>query len=152
MITYRVATNKDCENVKNLVFGVLEEYGLKPSPDYVDKDLEDLESNYTKRGGLFELLENENSKLVGTTGLYPINESHIELRKMYFLPEIRGKGLGVKTLKRMIEFSKEHKYKQIVLETATVLKEAIGLYKNFGFKEFEEKNTPRCDISFYLDI
>ncbi|NNE98771.1 MAG: GNAT family N-acetyltransferase [Pyrinomonadaceae bacterium] len=151
-IVVRTATNDDCENVRNLVFGILREYGLEPAPEGIDRDLDDIEANYINRGGLFEVLENKEGKLLGTVGLYPFDEGRIELRKMYFLPEIRGKGLGGKILKRMIEASKKKGYRQIILETASVLKEAIGLYKKFGFIEAHEKHTPRCDQSFYFDL
>ena len=58
-ITIRPATSADCEKVQNLVFGVLREYGLEPDLSGTDKDIADIEANYTKRGGIFELLENE---------------------------------------------------------------------------------------------
>jgi len=151
-ITFRSATNDDCKNVQDLVFSVLLEYGLQPAPDGIDKDLFDLEVNYINRDGVFEVLENPEGLLCGTVGLYPFDENRIELRKMYFAKEIRGKGLGKKTLARMIDISREKGYDQIVLETASVLKEAIGLYKAFGFNESVEKHTPRCDKSFYLDL
>ena len=151
-ISIRAATNKDCEHVQNLVFGVLAEYGLEPAPDGIDRDLSDIEEHYIRRGGTFEVLEDREGNLVGTVGLYPFSEGKIELRKMYFLPEIRGKGLGKKTLIRMINFARDKGYDQMVLETASVLKEAIGLYKSFGFQHLEEKHTPRCDQSLYLDL
>ncbi len=151
-IIFRTATNDDCEEVREIVFGVLREYGLRPAPEGIDKDLDDIESNYTKRGGLFEVLTDQSGNIHGTVGLYPLDEKRIELRKMYFLKPIRGKGLGKVTLKRMIETAKEKGYEKIVLETASVLKEAIGLYKKFGFTESIEKHAPRCDQSFYLEL
>lgn len=151
-ISTRSATNDDCQNVKNLVFGILYEYGLEPEPDGIDKDLDDIEANYVNRGGLFEVLENKDGKLVGTVGLFPLDKKRIELRKMYFAKEIRGMGLGKKTLKRMIKIAEEKGCEQIVLETASVLKEAVGLYKKFGFVEAEDKHAPRCDRSFYLKL
>lgn len=151
-IVVRSATNKDCEAVQKLVFGILHEYGLEPEIEGIDKDLTDIESHYINRGGVFELLENSQGSLFGTVGLYPVDQDRIELRKMYFLPEIRGMGLGKVTLRRMIETAKEKGYSQIVLETVGVLKEAVGLYKKFGFIESEGKHAPRCDKSFYLEL
>lgn len=104
-ISTRSAINDDCENVKNLVFDILYEYGLEPEPDGIYKDLDDIEANYINRGGLFEVLENKDGKLVGTVGLFPLDEKRIELRKMYFAKEIRGRGLGKMTLKRMIKIA-----------------------------------------------
>ena len=151
-ISVRMATNDDCENVRNLVFGILREYGLEPDRGGIDKDLDDIEASYINRGGLFEVIENKDGKLLGTVGLHPINDKQIELRKMYFLPELRGRGIGKITLKRMITAAKEMGCDQLVLETASALKEAIGLYTKFGFTESIDKHAPRCDKSFYLNL
>lgn len=151
-IVVRSATNADCERVQNLVFGVLREYGLEPETDGIDRDLSDIETHYIKRGGLFEVIEDEKGNLLGTVGLYPIDDETIELRKMYFAKDFRGQGFGKKTLKRMIEKGKELGFKKIYLETASVLKEAIGLYEKFGFESVNEMHTPRCDRAFFMNL
>lgn len=151
-ISVRSASNADCQKVQNLVFGILREYGLHPDLDGTDQDIADLEKHYINRGGIFELLENTDGELVGTVGLYPMSETTVELRKMYFLPKLRGKGLGKKTLQRMIEQAKGLGFSKIYLETASVLKEAVHLYEKFGFTPTCEKHTPRCDRAFFMDI
>ena len=151
-IKIRPANNADCENVQKLVFRILDEYGLKPDLPGTDKDITDIEANYINRGGVFEILEDANGNLLGTVGLFPIDDETIELRKMYFSKAIRGRGLGKKTLQKMIETAKKLGYNRIFLETANVLKEAIGLYESFGFTSATEKHTPRCDRSFYYNL
>ena len=151
-IKVRAATSADCERVQNLVFGVLREYGLEPDLQGTDRDIADIETHYTKRGGIFELLENEDGELLGTVGLYPMNDETVELRKMYFSTKIRGQGFGKKTLQRMIETARELGYQKIYLETATVLKEAVALYEKFGFTPTDEKHTPRCDAAYFLEL
>jgi len=148
----RQATNADCERVQNLVFGVLREYGLEPDLSGTDRDITDIEAHYTSRGGTFELIEDEAGNLLGTVGLYPVNEKTVELRKMYFDKKLRGRGIGKQTLQRMIDTAREKSFKRIYLETATVLVEAVKLYEKFGFIETDEKHTPRCDAAFTLDI
>jgi putative acetyltransferase len=152
-ITSRSATNADCERVQDLVFGVLREYGLAPDPDGTDKDITDIETHFLNRGGAFELLEDAEGNLLGTCGLYPLDAETIELRKMYFAKELRGKGFGKKLLERMIEKSRELGFRQIHLETHSALKEAIALYKKYGFEPTrEEKLTPRCDQTYFLKL
>lgn len=148
----RSATNADCENVQNLVFGILREYGLKPEINGIDRDITDIEKNYLKRGGVFEIIEDSGGNLLGTVGLFPLGNKTIELRKMYFSKDLRGRGFGKLALERMIETAKTLGYEKIVLETASVLKEAIGLYEKYGFAEAKEKHTPRCDKSYFLEI
>ena len=151
-IVIRSATNADAEAIKNLIFGVLREYNLKPEPCGTDSDLDDIEASYIKRGGIFEVLETPGGKLLGTIGLFPVNAETVELRKMYFSPELRGKGVGKKTLLRVIERARELGFRRIYLETNSVLREAIGLYKKFGFVETEEKHAARCDQAFFLEL
>lgn len=151
-ISFRTATNADCENVQSLVFEVLREYGLTPCLSSTDSDIADIESAYIERGGVFEVIEDANGNILGTVGLYPIDSERVELRKMYFAKDLRGKGFGKKTLQRMIEIAREKGYKQIYLETASVLKEAVGLYQSFGFQPTNEMHTPRCDQAYFLNI
>ncbi len=148
----RSATNADRKRVQELVFSVLREYALELDLAGTDRDLEDLEANYTNRGGIFELLEDAHGTLLGTVGLYPIDGDTIELRKMYFAKELRGKGYGRRILARMIETAKDQGFNRIYLETASVLKEAVHLYEKFGFRPVEEKHTPRCDRAYYLNL
>ena len=151
-ILIRSATNADCERAQDLVFGVLHEYGLSPDCRETDKDIADIETNYIKRGGIFELLEDSEGNLLGTAGLYPLDDKKIELRKMYFDKSLRGRGLGKLILKRLIEEAKRRGFRQIYLETNSVLKEAIHLYRKFGFEPVEEKHAARCDQAFKLNI
>ena len=151
-IIIRSASNADCGRVQNLVFGVLREYGLEPDLQGTDRDIADIEAHYIARGGIFELLENEDGELLGTVGLYPMSAETVELRKMYFSKELRGKGFGKKMLQRMIERARQLGFKKIYLETATVLREAVGLYEKFGFVPTDEKHTPRCDAAYVLDL
>lgn len=151
-ISIRAASNKDCERVKNLVFGVLREYDLKSDPEGTDDDLSDIEKNYIGRGGMFEVLEDDAGNLLGTVGLYPVNAETVELRKMYFDKTLRGKGYGKLILERMIDEARRRGFKRIYLETNSVLKEAIHLYEKFGFEPTDEKHAARCDQAYFLEI
>ena len=78
----RPATNADCKPVRNLVFTVLDEYGLKPDPGGTDADLDDIEQSYLARGGVFRVLEEQDGSIIGSSGLYPMEPGVCELRKM----------------------------------------------------------------------
>jgi putative acetyltransferase len=152
-IIFRSANNGDREAIKKIVYGVLEEYGLVPEPGGTDTDLEDIDKNYLRRGGVFDVLEDTRGNIMGTVGLYPMDAKTVELRKMYFLPALRGQGWGKKTMHRMIERARQLGFKRIILETHSSLKEAVGLYKSFGFTEScEGKHSARCDQTFSLEL
>jgi putative acetyltransferase len=149
----RPATNADCEQIRSLVFGVLGEYGLKPDPASTDADIKDIESSYFSRGGTFLVLEAEDGSIVGAYGLYPMEEHTCELRKMYLHKAHRGKGLGKALLDDALARAGQLGFRKMVLETASVLKEAIALYKKYGFVEYTPDHlASRCDQAYYLEL
>jgi putative acetyltransferase len=152
-LRFRTATNDDREQVQSLVFGVLAEFDLKPDPNATDADLTDIETNYTNRGGMFDVIEDENGKLVGTYGLYYLDANTCELRKMYLVPAARGQGLGKYVLRKAVARAKEMGFKEMVLETSSKLVAAIQLYRQFGFQPIQIKHvTPRADQSYGMKL
>ena len=149
----RHASNKDFLEVSKLIFEILEEYGLKPDPGVTDSDLENIEENYFARNGLFDVLENEEGKIIATVGLFNMGDDTCELRKMYLLKTERGKGYGRLLLNHAIKNARQLGYKKVILETASVLKEAIRMYERYGFQRyFPEHLSGRCDQAYYLEL
>jgi len=62
----RLANNKDCENITDLVYGILREYDLEPDPESTDADIKDIEYTYFRRGGTFFVLETESFTAQGS--------------------------------------------------------------------------------------
>jgi GNAT superfamily N-acetyltransferase len=149
----RPATNGDTENVRMLVFGVLAEFGLAGDPETTDADLGDIEGYYLNRGGMFEVIETDRFAIVGSVGIYPMDDRRCELRKMYLAREVRGKGLGKLLLERAISFARSAGFTSIVLETASVLKDAISLYERYGFRPVASDHlAARADQAYVLEI
>lgn len=149
----RRATNADCEPVRTLVFTVLGEYGLKPDPDGTDADLNDIERSYVARGGTFCVLEDNDGSVVGAYGLYPVEGRTCELRKMYLRRTHRGRGLGRLLLKDALACARELGFATVTLETASVLKEAITLYRRYGFVPCPSDHlAARCDQAYTLEL
>lgn len=145
------ANNNHCSIAKEIIFSVLDEYGIGGYTHHTDTDLDDIELAYQK--GYFGMIQNRDGKMVGTFGLFPLGETTAEIRKMYLLPEARGHGVGKWMVNFLIEKAKELKFQKVELETASVLKEAIGLYKKIGFQEVTASNaSPRCDRAFEMKI
>src|SRR6266576_47680 len=149
----REATNDDCERVSKLVSSVLDEFQLPFEPGSKDADLADIELMYIQAGGWFEVIEDKSGRLLGCYGLFPLNDITCELRKMYFLREIRGLGLGREILDRAVSHARRLGFKTIVLETIGVLERAIQLYTKFGFvpTTMDHPNA-RVDQRFILEL
>ncbi len=152
--TIRPANNEDIPAIKNLVFGVLQEYKLKPSEAGKDIDLNDIEQGYFNNRGYFGVaVDTSTNTIVGTFGLFSISKDVCELRKMYLLRQARGQGLGKYILNYAIQLATEKHYTKIFLETISPLKEAISLYKKIGFKEVTPLEiNDRVDQAFELDL
>ena len=149
---FREAGNEDSPGIRDLVFNVLEEYGLKPDPNETDADIFQVYDSYQKQGGYFCLIE-KGGETLGSVGIFYLSASKCELRKMYLHPSIRGKGMGKFLLEHMILKAKELGFSKITLETASVLKEAISLYKRYGFvKVTTDHLSCRCDQAYELNL
>jgi putative acetyltransferase len=153
-VKIRPATNHDIERIKALVFAALHEHGLKPDPEHTDADLDDIEGNYLRPGGVFEVIEDEAGNLLGTVGLYRMDDETCELRKMYFAPRLRGRGMGLRTLERTVQTARSMGFRRMTLETSSVLEKAIKLYTRFGFKPYDviKHRSIRSDMAYFLDL
>ncbi len=149
----RPANNKDREKITELVYSILQEYNLKPDPAATDADIKDIEQSYFERGGTFCVLEEKDGSVIGAYGLYPVDRQTCELRKMYLYNSYRGKGLGKLLLEDALSRARQMGFKKMTLETASVLKEAISLYKSYGFVEYQPEHlSSRCDQAFILEL
>ena len=136
-----------------MVYGVLKEYDLKQDPACTDADIKDIESSYFGRGGTFFVLETEDGSIIGAYGLYPVEEKTCELRKMYLHKAHRGKGLGKFLLEDALSKARQLGFERMILETASVLKEAITLYKSYGFIEYNPQHmSSRCDQAYLFEL
>jgi putative acetyltransferase len=149
----RPATNEDRAAVEQVVFGVLAEYGLAPDPGGTDADLRDLDASYHAAGGCFDVLIDADGHVIGTVGLARVSETTCELRKMYLARTARGQGRGRRLLEHALTRAAALGFTRVVLETASVLREAISLYERFGFRPYvPEHLAARCDTAYYLDL
>jgi putative acetyltransferase len=149
----RPATNNDCDAVRTLVFEVLAEHGLKPSPADTDADLGDLERHYLRRGGAFDVLLDDAGAIIGSVGVYPLAPDTCELRKMYLDSRHRGRGLGRLLLDHALRRAAELGFTRVELETSTKLETARKLYERYGFKPFRKEHVAeRCDLTMFLEL
>ena len=151
--TIHAAGADDSPAVRDLVEMVLNEYGMQLDRLDTDKDLDDVVASYLRQGGMFDVAYDTNGELAGSCGMLPIDAKTCELRKMYVAPEARGVGIGGRLLRRALAFARGRGFQRVELETASVLKEAIGLYAGAGFQQIDRPLHPsRCNLAFGLDL
>ena len=140
---------EDRSAAAEVIARVLEEYGLPWQPELADHDVIEVESAYLETGGEFWVVE-QNSTIVGTAAYQPIDrrQNVVEIRKMYLLPEVRGQGLGKYLLQQLEKAIVIKDYQEILIETASVLKEAVILYESNGYQAIDDVETARCDLAY----
>ena len=151
-IVLRPATTADRDAIRTLIFSILQSYGLSPAPDSTDADLVDAAAYYAARGGTFHVLVDSTAqRLIGTIGLLPVDAETVELRKMYLDAGYRGRGLGRRLLEHALSEARRLGRRRVVLETASVLREAIALYERYGFQRCSAEHlAARCDTAMEL--
>ena len=92
--------------------------------------------------------------ILGTVALMPTeNPLVFELTKMAVLPHQRGRKIGQHLLQHCIDFAKSKQFEALMLYSATKLKNAIYIYRKYGFVELDlEPDSPykRSDIKMEL--
>lgn len=80
------------------------------------------------------LIGYENDVAVGIGAYKEYDTKTVEIKRMYTLPEHRGKGIAKAILTELERWAKEEKYTMAILETGYMQKDAIGLYQKLGYK------------------
>lgn len=71
---------------------------------------------------------------VGCGAIKPFDETSTEIKRMYVLPTYRGRGIAGQILQELENWSRELGYPATVLETASDMPDAIGLYAKHGYE------------------
>ena len=101
---------------------------------------------------LFVVVVDEKT-IIATAGILALDPGTCELRKMYILPSHRGRGVGRLLMEHLLELAQKLGYRKMILETASVLTEAIAMYRRYGFREYHPDHlSARCDQAFFLDL
>jgi GNAT superfamily N-acetyltransferase len=83
--------------------------------------------------GVFLVVRDE-GRAIGCGGVCRYDETRAELKRMYVVPEARGRGLGRELLVALEAEARRLGYAGIVLETGDRQPEALGLYESAGYE------------------
>lgn len=157
--TIRPIEPQDNQAVMEITLKILTDFGCV-GPGYAssDPELRCMYETYREaEGEYFVVIENATGRVLGGAGYSRLKgttpeESVCELQKLYFLPELRGKGLGKQLLTLCIERAAEAGFRQMYLESIPVMETAIALYTRLGFKQLDKPmgNTGHTACSIYM--
>jgi len=100
----------------------------------IDGDEHEFYAQYNKTATLKTVVvAYYNNSPVGCGAFKEFDEETAEIKRMFVLPEMRGKGIATDILKELEIWAKELKYKTCILETGKKQTDAIALYQKTGY-------------------
>jgi putative acetyltransferase len=119
-----------------------------------DPEVDAMCEAYPPPGAAFFVIEG-GDRVLGCGGMGPLTDGETgvcELRKMYFLPELRGTGMGAKLLNQILDSARAAAYQRCYLETLEHMEQARHLYRKHGFEELDAPmgNTGHSGCNWWM--
>jgi putative acetyltransferase len=137
-VTVRAIQRRDDPQVAAIIRQVMPEFGaVGDGYSVMDPEVDAMSAAYPPPRAAYWVLEERGGRLLGGGGFGPLAGAAgeiCEVRKMYFLPEARGLGLGRALLARILDAAKGAGYRTAYLETLEHMTAARALYASFGFE------------------
>ncbi|MBD1894867.1 GNAT family N-acetyltransferase [Trichocoleus sp. DQ-A3] len=151
MIEIKPIKSHQVEEVKRVIIAVCNEIWQLPEEviRHYDamSDIDDVQSHYFDNKGTFLVLIDE-ERVVGSGAIRRLSDDICELKRMWFLKDYRGRGLGTKMAQMLLDFARIIGYKKVRLDTIDEQKQAqaLKLYQRLGFYFIERYNTSPCTV------
>jgi putative acetyltransferase len=134
---YRIRPIEPADNaaIASVIRSVMPEFGADgPGFAIHDTEVDDMAGAYIVPGRIYFVVERD-GRVCGGGGVAPLDgePGTCELRKMYFLPQLRGLGAGAELIAQCLQHARRLGYRQCYLETLTGMDAAQKLYEKHGF-------------------
>jgi putative acetyltransferase len=138
--TIRPIQTEDAARMAYIIREVMTAHGASGEGFSIhDAEVDDMYTAYQEAGAAYFVIEKA-GKVLGGAGIAPLQGGEAdtcELKKMYFLPEARGKGLASAIADRCLEAARSFGYRRCYLETITEMAAANRFYQRYGFKALD---------------
>ncbi len=157
--TIRPIATADDAAIAHIIRTVMPEFGADgPGFAIHDAEVAAMSGAYSASGCAYFVVESD-GRVLGGGGVAPLPNADAdicELRKMYFLCELRGQGAGAAMMQQCLEAARALGYKRCYLETLTGMDDAKRLYRKSGFnaipKSLGATGHFGCDSFFIRDL
>jgi putative acetyltransferase len=137
----RKIRKSDNPSVSRIIRDVMTEFGAVGQGYSInDPEVDDMYGAYPAPQAVFYVIT-KNRQILGCGGIGPLSGADpdtCELRKMYFVPDIRGTGMGTKLLNQCMVKARELGYRTCYLETLEHMTHARHLYGKHGFEPLDK--------------
>lgn len=139
--TIRAMQAADNACVARIIRQVMTEFGaVGRGYSIEDAEIDAMYEAYPGPMAAFFVVERE-GQVLGCGGMAPLaggDPDVCELRKMYFLPELRGAGMGSKLMDVILDAARAAAYRKCYLETVERMQQARALYTRHGFRVIDQ--------------
>jgi putative acetyltransferase len=150
---------EDDAAIAAIIRTVMPEFGASgPGFAIHDPEVDFMSRAYAEPRSAYYVVE-EAGRVIGGGGVAPLagaDPGICELRKMYFLPEARGRGLGERLGRIVLGRARAFGFRVCYLETLTGMDGAMRLYAKLGFRPrsgpLGATGHTSCDRWFELDL
>jgi putative acetyltransferase len=150
---------RDDAAVARVIRTVMPEFGADgPGFAIHDAEVHAMHAAYSQPRSAYFVVES-NGEVLGGGGVAPLHGGEpdvCELRKMYFLPQLRGRGAGRAIMQRCLQAARELGFGRCYLETLTGMDTAQALYAKSGFQPLcapmGETGHHGCNRFFIRDL
>ncbi|HKE49601.1 MAG TPA: GNAT family N-acetyltransferase [Rhodanobacteraceae bacterium] len=157
--TMRPIEPRDDAAVARIIRTVMPEFGADgPGFAIHDAEVDTMSAAYARPRAAYFVVEID-GEVLGGAGVAPLDGGDpnvCELRKMYFMPALRGLGAGRAAIERCIGAARAFGFRQCYLETLTGMDAAQKLYLADGFRRIgcSMGNTGHhsCDRYYLRDL
>ena len=147
-----VSSNRyDIETIKELFLEYARSLGFSLCFQNFQKELDELPGIYSPPEGILYLAV-MSDKPAGCVALKPIDQGICEMKRLYVRPQYRGNGIGKALAMKVINKARELSYQKMRLDTIHTMKEAIALYRSFGFYEIPPYYPNPIEGALYLEL
>jgi len=137
-LSFRPIRPQDDAAMAAIIRAVMPEFGAGGAGFAIhDAEVGAMSAAYASPGAAYFVVEDGRGRVLGGGGFANLEggeEGVCELKKMYFLPQARGTGMGERLLRHCLEAARQTGYRTMYLETLTGMDAAMKLYAKLGFK------------------
>ena len=156
----RKIASSDNDKVRAIILSVMDDFGcIGEGYSSSDPEVQSMYEAYANEQSAFYVIVDAENVIYGCGGIGPLSggdDKICELKKMYFLPELRGKGLGQLMIDTCVDAARDNGYSQCYLETLEAMEAANHLYHKNGFQKLNHNmgatGHSGCDAYFVKNL
>ena len=118
---------------------------------HFDDELDTLPGDYAPPHGCLILAE-DTGKWAGCVALRRIEDGICEMKRLYVLPDFRGRGIGKILAQAVINAARNKGYAKMRLDTVESMHTARALYASLGFYAIEPYRYNPIDGASYMEL